>query len=155
MDSLLTSPHRVWSESVSKLVKEGASSVRSPFLAPLQPAPFTSASVGTPSQAISHPNSRWSPQTKCGYPALCTLQPDESLQKYAGDLPVTLVIQTPQWFPIAFPVKPKYSPLTFTAFHNEALKLTFAYLFSQLSPLLLLQASWVCSSSLCIPEEHL
>lgn len=150
MDSLLTSPHHVihhvWSESVSKLVKKG-SSVRSPLLAPLQHAPFMSSSVGTPSQAVS-PNQVWL------NPALCTLQPDDPY-KSTCDLRVPLVVQTPQWLPIAFPVKPKYLPLTFKACHNAALKLTFPHLFRQLSPLLLLQTSWVSSSSLCNPEEHL
>lgn len=81
LDILLTSPHHVihhvWSESVSKLVKKGASSVRSPFLAVVQHAPLVSSSAGTPSQATSHPNSRWSPHTRCAYSTLCTLKPDD------------------------------------------------------------------------------
>lgn len=83
-------------------------------------------------QAISHPNSRCSPRTKRGYPALCNLQPDDPYQCTCS-LHVTPVVQTPQWLPIAFPVKPKYLPLILKAFYNETLKLTFSYLFRQLS----------------------
>lgn len=137
MESLLTSPHHVihhvWSESVSKLVKKGASSVRSPFLAPLQHAPSGLPVLGLQAkQAISHPNSRCSPRTKRGYPALCNLQPDDPYQCTRG-LHDTLVLQTPQGLHVAFPVKPKYLPLIFKAFYNETLKLTFSHLFRQLS----------------------
>lgn len=123
MDILLTSPHHVihhvWSESVSKLVKKGASSVRSPFLAILQHAPFASSSAGTQSQATSHPN------TKCAYPALCRLQPDD-FYKCTCDRHVIVVVQTLQWLPIVFLVKPKYLPLILRpCTQYEALNLPF------------------------------
>lgn len=129
LDILLTSPHHVihhvWSESVSKLVKKGASSVRSPFLAILQHAPFTSSSAGTPSQATSHPNSRWSPHTRCAYPTLCTLQPDDFYKCTCG-LHVIFVVQTPQWLPMYF----QLSPNTYHWFYGLSRSSTQTYLFS-------------------------
>lgn len=88
--------HHVWSESVSKLVKEGASSVRSPFLAILQRAPFMCSSAGTPSH-LSPKRKGASPHQGC---LLCPLHLEtDGFYKCTCVLHVISVLQTPQWLP--------------------------------------------------------